>query len=276
MLWGWFHQQLDQHLLKNHSLNIFIKVAHLLIVIFLLKIIAMVDIIFLHGWGQSSASFVDLAASYQGRAKCHLLDLPGFGSQSAPDSAWSARDYADFVALYCQTHKIEKAIFVGHSFGGKVAALMGVYHPILVDKIVMIAAAGLKRKRSFVFKLKAFALRLLGKSAHLCDCLLKTQLKQKYRNHFGSADYKKAKGVMKDILVKTVSEDIGDEVRAIKAPVLLIYGENDTATPPEVGGRYYDLIEGSSYICLPRQDHYSLLAGGRFQVQSHIDQFLKG
>lgn len=235
----------------------------------------MKDIIFLHGWGQDSSFFRDLSHAFQNNYTCHLLDLPGFGRVPAPTEAWSVSDYAHYVADYCHEQKIEQAIFVGHSFGGKISAVLAVEHSSLVQAIVMIAASGLKRKRSLLFKMKAFSLRLLGKMARLCDTLFKTQFRDIYRNRFGSADYKQAQGVMKDILVKTVSEDISKLAEKINAPTLLVYGEQDTATPSEVGAAYHRLIKTSEYVCLPRQDHYSLLSSGRFQVQNHIDSFLK-
>lgn len=234
----------------------------------------MMHMIFLHGWGQDSSFFKELASAYNGKATCHLLDLPGFGKEPAPTEAWSVSGYADFVASYCRENKIEQAVLVGHSFGGKVSALLAVQAPELVHAVIMIASSGLKKKRSSGFKLKAFFLRMLGKLARLSDTVFKTNLRTVYRNKFGSADYRNAQGVMKDVLVKTVSEDIGDKVTAIKVPTLLIYGEKDGETPPEIGQRYNQLIDKSEYVCLPRQDHYSLLSSGRFQVQNHIDQFL--
>ncbi|MBR3844335.1 MAG: alpha/beta hydrolase, partial [Clostridia bacterium] len=54
---------------------------------------------------------------------------------------------------------------------------------------------------------------------------------QKVRNYFGSADYNNAPPVLRQTLVRVVNEDLTHHLPFITASTLLIYGENDTATP---------------------------------------------
>ena len=235
----------------------------------------MQDIVFLHGWGQDKRAFEPILEVFQHDYKCHVIDLPGFGETPEPDSAWVPGQYADYVASYCEKENIDQAIFIGHSFGGEVSALLAVRHPKIVKALVLIAASGLKKKRSLKFRLKAFSLKILGKLAGLCDKLFVTSYKQAYREKFGSRDYRNAKGVMRDILVKTVNEDISNIAAQIKQKTLLLYAENDNETPPSVGKKYNELIQNSELICYQHQDHYTILNEGRFQVQRKISNFLK-
>ena len=53
----------------------------------------------------------------------------------------------------------------------------------------------------------------------------------KARSYFGSSDYNSAPPVLRQTLVKVVNEDLVPYMGSIKSPTLLIWGENDTATP---------------------------------------------
>ncbi len=232
------------------------------------------SLIFLHGWGHTADAMRPLGAAFEQTFPCHYITLPGFGDVIPPTEVWGAEDYADYIAGYCKGHKINKAIIIGHSFGGKTALAMALRHSEIVSGVIGIASAGLKKKRSLIFKIRAWILRLMGKCAHIVDALFKTTLKQKYGRRFGSADYRAAQGIMKKILVKTVSGDMRDEVKNLTAPCLLIYGENDTATPSYFGDIFQASIAHAQKIELPDQDHYSVLNDGRFQCQTHMKKFI--
>ena len=47
----------------------------------------------------------------------------------------------------------------------------------------------------------------------------------------GSSDYAQASPKMRAIMSKVVNEDLAPLLPSVKAPTLLIWGENDTATP---------------------------------------------
>lgn len=235
----------------------------------------MKNLVFLHGWGQDKSSFEPLMEAFQHKYDCHLIDLPGFGAEEAPKEAWVPSQYADFVADYCDKNKIKEAVFLGHSFGGKISALLAARHPKKVKALVLIAASGLKPPRKLSFRIKAFSLRMLGKLAGLIDGLFSTNYKDQYRKKFGSHDYRNSDGVMRDILIKTVNEDISNIAEQIRQKALILYAENDTQTPPSVGRKYHYLIKGSEFVCYRNQDHYSLLNDGRFQLQRRINQFLE-
>ena len=54
------------------------------------------------------------------------------------------------------------------------------------------------------------------------------------RQRYGSADYKAAQGIMRQVLVRSVNETYEAQLDAVRCPVHMIWGANDTAAP--VGG----------------------------------------
>jgi pimeloyl-ACP methyl ester carboxylesterase len=82
---------------------------------------------------------------------------------------------------------------------------------------------------------------------------------EKWRKKNGSDDYNNATPVMRQTLVKTVNEDLTPLLPGINAPTLLIWGENDTATPLRDGRLMEKLIKGSGLVTLKNAGHYSFL-----------------
>lgn len=64
---------------------------------------------------------------------------------------------------------------------------------------------------------------------------------------------------MRAILSKVVNEDLRKVMPSIQAPTLLIWGENDTATPMEQARTMATLIHGAGLVSFPGAGHYSFL-----------------
>ena len=87
-----------------------------------------------------------------------------------------------------------------------------------------------------------------------------------------SADYRAA-GPMRATMVKLVNENLTEAARTIRVPVQLVYGRDDTETPPALGERYRELIPGAKLAVLDGYDHNSILGQGRFQLQTMLKTF---
>jgi len=228
-------------------------------------------LIWAHGWGQDRRAMLPLAQTLQSLGRHIIIDAPGFGDSPVPfetiEQSWSSRDYADFMAGFIKHISPDKpVIWIGHSFGCRIATQLGAHYPDLIDRMVYIAGAGLKRRRSLwqrlVIKTKIYIYKA-GK-------ILKPLLKGK---QFGSADYRNA-GPMRGTLVKVVNENLVTEAAQITCPVLLLYGTNDTETPPEIGQRFQKLMKNAQMIPLSGQDHYTVLAQGHQQTAACIKKFI--
>ena len=233
-----------------------------------------VRILWLHGWGQDHQSFNKIEPFFKDVENV-LFDFPGFGKSPPPSEVWGTNDYAEFIEKNLQEEPKKETYIIGHSFGCRVALKFAHKFPQKVKGLILISAAGLKRKRSLPFKLKAFSLKIVGKIACLLDILFKTKFKQLYSIKLGSHDYRNANGIMKKIFVKIISEDLSEIAQKIKAPTLLIYGTEDQETPPELGKCYNDFLTNSEYIELPNFNHYNILSIGKHQLQNIIVNFIK-
>ena len=233
------------------------------------------ELVWLHGWGQDHSSFERLAGLFKHGAVNILYDLPGFGNSPMLEPGAGTGRYAEVLIKELEKTNPSRRIIIGHSFGCRVALRIAVRVPGLADGLVLIAAAGLPRKRGAGWKLKSLAIKALGKAAHLSDETFKTSLKPKFRNRFGSRDYKAA-GALRETFVATVTENLTETASAIKTPAVLIYGQDDQETPVEVGKRFEKLLEGSHLTVLSGFGHLSILTSGVYQCQHIINKFLRG
>ena len=231
-------------------------------------------IIWLHGWGQNHQSLLPLANLFADEAENYLLDLPGFGETPAPNSAWGTIEYANWLIAWLQQLAKKPTVIVGHSFGGRVAIAAAESYAQEIHAIVLLAAAGLKRKRSMAFTIKAYLLKKLARLCQGIDTIFHSQLKARFSKNFGSRDYKASSGIMRHVFVKTIQEDLATLAANITRPALLIYGSRDTETPSQFGQTYQQLIKNSAYFALPDLDHCSILSFGRHQVYNLMKQFL--
>ena len=221
--------------------------------------------IWAHGWGQNHQAMLALAQSFETSGPQVLVDFPGFGASPPPQGDWGTEDYADHMAGFIRQHNLGKVLWIGHSFGGRVGVQLAARHPDLISGMVLIAAAGLPRPQSFWKKLRVLVYKILKHLPINKDWL---------RRKFGSKDYLNA-GALRGVFLKVVRENLSAQAAQIKCPVLLIYGEDDTETPPSIGTLYKSLIPGAEMVLLPGHDHYTVMAQGRHLTARHIKEFLE-
>ncbi|SDD31850.1 alpha/beta fold hydrolase [Kordiimonas lacus] len=230
--------------------------------------------VWLHGWGQDSASMLRLAELFKAEGQHRIYDQPGFGRTGRLQDGAGTEDYADALALELAQVGPGPHILIGHSFGGRVSVQMAARHPTLVKAIILIGGAGLQRRRSLAFRLRAFVLKTLGRLARLSDKLFSTSFRDAYVERFGSADYKNA-GPLRLTFVKVVNENLVQEAKAVRCPVLLIYGADDTEAPPEIGKKYEQLMPIARFTEVKGFNHWDILTRGAYQCQALIKSFLK-
>lgn len=227
------------------------------------------EIVWLHGWGQTGQAFGPLATALKDLGHHRLIDLPGFGATPMlPEGAGSA-DYARALSAHLGP-KSGRRLVIGHSFGVRVALQWLAAEPGAADGLIAIAGAGLKRKRSWRWRLKARGLKALGRLAALGG----PKTLAAFRQRFGSADYKAA-GPLRATLVSVVNEDLSAQAAQVPCPALLFYGAQDDATPPDLGERLAALMPDARLKILPHLGHLDILTRGAHPVAHHIRSFVE-
>lgn len=216
-------------------------------------------ILMLHGWGAPVSAYRSVLTPLEGRYRVIAPEMPGVGRSPDPESPLTVEDYVDIAEGFAQAVDIKDCTIICHSHGGRVAAGL-MTRPgcgVRVDRAVFIDAAGIPPRRSAGWKLRQSAYKVLKKlgtsrlTAPIFGELYKTE-----RDKRSSADYRAASPVMRATLSNVVRADMRPQLAQIKAPVLLVWGENDTATPLSDGQEMERLIPGSGLAVIRGAGHF--------------------
>ena len=165
-----------------------------------------------------------------------------------------------------------RRIWIAHSFGCRVGLQLAARHPETLAGLFLIAAAGLPPRRSPWARARVAARRWAFRLAR--QFTREGPARDRLRARFGSADYRAA-GALRPILVKAVSEDLTAAARAVRCPAVLVVGDRDRETPPELAMRLNRLMPQSRLVVLRGFDHWSILTDGRHQIIQLLSEFME-
>jgi pimeloyl-ACP methyl ester carboxylesterase len=232
--------------------------------------------VFLHGWGGSTKSFSAFAKMLSDCDKtvnektskdktenkeaendeikdnkiAICIDFFGHGESDVPNAAFGLEEFARQVLAVLQTEGIQSANFVGHSFGGRVGMYLAANYPNVVEKLVLVDAAGLKPRFSLKKAIRIYKYKRANK-------------KGRNTSSFGSSDYKALSVEMRSTFVKIVNTHQNKALKDVHAPTLIVWGEKDKDTPMYMAKKLKRNIKGSGLVVFKNSGHYSYLENAR-------------
>ncbi len=189
----------------------------------------------LHGWGRRGSDYRQALAGMDALA----VDLPGFGASPPPTVAMGAEGYARALEPLLDEFEAPPLV-VGHSFGGRVAVCLASLYPHRVGDLVVTGAPLLRLAPPRPPALGYRMLRALNRLRILSDDRM-----DQIRRTRGSADYRSADGVMRDVLVTVVNETYEDRLIEMRRAVFLLWGAEDTEVPVAVAEKTLRLLRES-------------------------------
>lgn len=219
-------------------------------------------LLLLHGWGSNIQVFTPIINELSKSMRVIAVDLIGFGKSEVMDSPWRVDDYVEFIEKFLVSLNIDKLSILGHSYGGRIIIKLASkkYPVVRLQKIVLVNAAGIKSKRSLKAKIKLLGYKL-GRAFYSFPIIksIYPDAIEELRSRHGSADYKNATPVMRQTLVNSVNEDLTPHLQKISQPTLLIWGENDTATPISHAKTMEKQIADSGLVVFENAGHFSFI-----------------
>lgn len=234
-------------------------------------------VLLLHGWNAPASTYRLIIEHLATRFRVIAPNAPGCGGSDEPPEPWTVDHFADFTAAFAGALGIEKAILMGHSFGGRtiIKLMSRAVRPFAVEKIVLLDAAGIKPKRSLGYYAKVYSFKALKA---ICGVPPFKQLfpnaVENARKKRGSADYRQASDVMRRTMSLCINEDLTPLLKTVDVPTLLIWGECDTATPLRDGQIMEKHIPDAGLVVLKGAGHFAF-AEAWGQCSRVLDVFLK-
>lgn len=206
-------------------------------------------ILFLHGWGCDSSIFANVVQNLPNNSN-YVVDFVGFGkSENPPISGWTVFDYAKDVIKFLDEQNLQKATIVAHSFGCRIAILLGALYANRVNKLLLFAPAGI-RKPSLKRWCKVAKYKIY-------KFLCKIGFSQNVTARYGSVDYNACESPIKNTFVKVVNQDLSKYAKMITCPTLIINGKKDAQTPLKHAKLMHKLIKNSALVQIDG-DHFAL------------------
>ncbi|RZL68385.1 MAG: alpha/beta fold hydrolase [Variovorax sp.] len=224
-------------------------------------------VILVHGFGSSLQTWDSWAAALEADHRVIRLDLPGSGL-SLPDSSGSYTDRRSVeLLLALQDHlQLRSVSIIGHSIGGRIAWTFAAQHPERVKKLVLVAPDGFASpgfayheapKIPSVLKLMRYVLpkpllRLNLAPAYADPAKLTDDLTSRYR------DLLLAPGAREAMLMRmqqTVLVDPVPLLAKIRAPTLLVWGEQDAMIPIANSADYLKSIKDARLFSVAEAGH---------------------
>lgn len=217
-------------------------------------------VILLHGFNYDSylwASNIDILAEH---FKVYALDLWGFGYSTRDPLDYGYQLYADQIALFMDSLGLQKASIVGQSMGGGTAIKFCVRQRQMVDKLILVAPAGVSHK--FPLMVKIFGLPWVGeflsglninliRKKNLLDYFMHDK-KLLTESYFEDAtQYQKIEGtdraalsILRRQFFHTLSAEI-DNLADLDVPILIVWGREDKGLPLRCGLEMHRILKGS-------------------------------
>lgn len=231
-------------------------------------------VVLMHGWGcdHTTLASVERTVTECGNPVINI-DFPGFGTSAEPPEVWGVEAYTAMLRQLLVHEGVERPVLLGHSFGGRVGILYSSLYP--VEKLILVDAAGLRPRRPLRYYLRVYSFKAMKRLLPLVIGRKAAEARiDAVRSRRGSADYAAASPRMRAILSRVVNEDLRRRLPAIKAPTLLIWGDDDTATPIADARIMQRLIPDAGLVSFAGCGHYSFL-DNPLQFAAVLRSFLK-
>lgn len=196
--------------------------------------------VLIHGFGTSNTSWAAVAPLFaRAGYDTYALDLGGFGlSSKGWEAGYGHPDQADLVAAWMQQLGLDSATVIGHSMGGNVAAHLALRHPRRVEQLVLEAPAilsGLEAApRQLAALLRVPPLRWAARQA-VRKVVRRSDLSRFEASNpqvlrvLRTADWDQA--LLAAARDSWANQLAPEQLRAIAAPTLLLWGSADATIP---------------------------------------------
>jgi pimeloyl-ACP methyl ester carboxylesterase len=219
-------------------------------------------VILIHGLSGSSRwwwrNIPDLAREFT----VYLIDLPGFGEMRGQADGFSLSEAANWLSAWMQALGIERAHIVAHSLGGYIGVKLAVRYPTLVDRLVLVAPAGISDDRPLV----GYSVSLLRAAR---------DLRSRFATVFARDFIRTGPRTILRSARELLAEDTTDDLRNISQPTLLIWGARDAMIPASIGQVFREEIPNSRLLVFERVGHVPMVDRHK-EFNAAVVKFLRG
>ena len=240
-------------------------------------------IIFIHGFPYDHTMWEKQTDQLSNNYFCISYDIRGLGESMAGNGQYTMESFVDDLEMVMNELELTKPVLCGLSMGGYIS-LRAIER--MEEKFSALVLCDTKSEADDnAGKLKrAAAIKRIneeGLSGYVSDFVsmcFGDEFKQKHKTHFESIIEKSIMydpiGVKGSLLAMISRTDTMDYLEKIKIPTLLICGEQDALTPPDVMKKLSEKIKKSTYVEIKNSGHMSPIEQPKVVTET-IQEFIE-
>ena len=208
-------------------------------------------VLLVHGLASSMITwYCNMDALADAGFKAIAIDLPGYGDSSlANHLGYEPESGARFLASFTAEMGIDRFSVVGNSAGGLIAGVTALEYPDRVERVALVAAAGLGRRLSWPLRIisipvlgeliykphliskAAMVKRIFFRPPAVLDDILPEMFRVRCLPHGPQVMLNSVRSGV-NLLGLRRKHHIVDRLRDLRAPLLAVWGEEDLVIPP--------------------------------------------
>lgn len=198
-------------------------------------------VILIHGLSGSALWWSRNIPALARRFRVHVVELPGFGAMSG-HGRFVLNDAATWLREWMRAAHLDRAHIVGHSMGGYIGIQLAASFPDVVDRLVLVAPAGVPTGRSVAGQLIPMALAV-------------RQARPTFFPILAYDVWRAGPFTLARAGLDLIAQDVRHAVARIAAPTLLIWGRQDPLVPPIHGATLRLRIPNSRLLFVDHAGH---------------------
>ena len=205
-------------------------------------------------------------AALKDRYRILAYDTRGHGGTEAPKGQYSLEQLADDLFFLLQELKIKSAHYCGLSMGGMIGQTFALKYPGVLKTLALADTTSRYPAEAW----PTWQDRIKTAEAKGMEPLAQPTLERWFTEPFRKKNPAAVDAIRKLIVSTPVAGYVGccyaipkinltARLKEIKAPILVIVGENDPGTPPAMAREIHDNAPGSKLVMLPQAAHLANL-----------------
>lgn len=226
-------------------------------------------IVLLHGLFGSLSNWENVIEHYRFSNRVLVPILP---IQDTTFLDVSLDNLVDYIHGFYKKVGLKKTILMGNSMGGQLAILFALKFPELVDKLILTGSAGLYENTMGTNFPKRGDISFISEKVKMTFYSPEVASQKLI-----SEVYEVTKSVPKSLRIVRFARlsqklNLSDQLKFIKIPTLIIWGENDVITPIDVAYKFNQLISGSTLRIISECGHVPMMEQP-YLFNSYVDGF---
>ena len=213
-------------------------------------------LVLLHGLFGALSNFKDLVDHFK---ETHRVIIPLLPLYDLTLLETSVSGLSRFVQKFIEHQKLSNIHLLGISLGGHIGLVYTLKHPELVRSITLTGSSGLFENGMGETYPKRGDYNYVQKKTELTFYDPKVATKELVDEVFSIINNRLKALKIIALARSAIRHNLGDELQDIKIPACLIWGKNDTITPPMVAEEFHRLLHNSELHWIDKCGHAPMM-----------------